>query len=106
VVRHPEFELDLAGEAVALEEVRVGETTLRDCLRVRYSGPLTGEVETGSGRSRAEAGRYEQSVWFQRGIGMVREETEWSFETTLPEVGRVRISEQVRTHLEQAARPR
>jgi hypothetical protein len=88
---------DLSGEALAVEDVRDGDRTWAQCLKVRFAGPITGTTPIHTGPTPIRTARYERVVWLHAEDGIVRERIDVQGEIEVPD-GTAEVSEiQTRT---------
>lgn len=89
----------LTGEVLGYEDVTEGDRTWKRCLKVRWSGELSGSTDSALGPLEIRSGRTERLAWLARGIGAVREVTITDAELVLPEEGSARTHEVVTRRL-------
>jgi hypothetical protein len=85
----------LRGKVIGIEDLD-GEPAWKGCLKVQLQGEITGSTEITDVRAEIVTAHYDRTVWFARGVGIVRDTTTVTSELKLPD-GRHAKSLQVST---------
>jgi hypothetical protein len=81
--REGDLRTELQGEVMGVENLQ--DPACAGCLKVRYRGKLRGSVPIYQGSAQIESGSIERVMWFERGVGIVREVTTTESQLKLPD---------------------
>ena len=80
----------MQGEILGVENLD-RDPACTGCLKVRYRGKPQGTVPIYQGSAEIESGSFERVMWFERGVGIVREEATTKSELKLPDGQTARV---------------
>jgi len=82
--RNGDQRVELRGEVVGVEDVE-GEPRWPGCLKVRYQGSVAGSAPVENGVAEISSAHYDRTLWFARGVGIVRDVTVIESDLKLPD---------------------
>lgn len=91
-VRDGETRVEMQGEVVGTGPLE-GTPTCKSCLLVRYTGKITGKIPIYQGEAKILSGTFLRRIWMERGVGIVREDTEAETEIELPDGKRAKTAQ-------------
>jgi hypothetical protein len=101
VARAGTLEVALEAQAEAIESVSIAGFLHEGCLKVHYTGPLTGTIEQAEGgRLEVKKGSIERYAWWKPGIGIVQDVISMRADVKLPDGKEGEIAELLSKRLE------
>jgi len=87
------MKFDLRGEVLGFEDVRTPAGDFRRCLKLRFRGRVSGQLDVGGGSVPVENASFESVEWYAPGIGLVRERNSIALSLRMPDGNRVSSEE-------------
>ncbi len=87
------MEFNLRGEVLGFEDVRTPAGDFRRCMKLRFRGTATGQLDVGGGSVPVEDASFESIEWYAPGVGLVRERANIGLSLRMPDGNRVSTEE-------------
>lgn len=98
--------IPLEGEVLGWEDLTDDAIRYEKCLKVRYTGAVSGSIAVASGSAKIRNIRFERVVWWKPGVGLVREIVTTDGDIELPEGEGARVHEVTTLRLVRHTAPR